>query len=45
MKPEENKILVRRFYEEAVFTGIVDKFDSFFSPEHTAIATDCKIKT
>jgi hypothetical protein len=32
---EDNKLLVRRYYEEVVNTGNVDLIDSIISPEYT----------
>lgn len=37
MSSEENKILVRRFYEEIVNTRKVDKIEDFISPEYVEI--------
>ena len=41
MNIEKNKLLVRRFYEEIVNTGNVDKIDDLISPEYTEV-TDGK---
>lgn len=37
MYKEENKLLVRRFIEEIVNTGNVDKIEEFISPEYVEI--------
>jgi predicted ester cyclase len=37
MGSEENKILVRRFYEEIVNTGNVDAIEDFIAPEYEEI--------
>ena len=37
MASEENKIFVRRFYEEIVNTRKVDKIEDFISPEYVEI--------
>ncbi len=37
MSLEDNKSIVRRFYEEVVNTGNVDSIESFISPEYTEI--------
>ena len=37
MSLEENKLLVRRFYEEVVNTGRVEKISHFLSPEYTEV--------
>ncbi len=34
---EENKILVRRFYEEIVNTGNVDRIENFIAPEYEEV--------
>jgi predicted ester cyclase len=37
MSPEQNKLLVRRFYEEIVNTGEVDCIENFVAPEYTEV--------
>ena len=37
MTSEDNKFLVRRYYEEIVNTGIIDKIENFISPEYTEV--------
>lgn len=37
MTSEENKLLVRRFYEEVVNTGNVDAIERFLAPEYTEV--------
>jgi predicted ester cyclase len=37
MPSDENKLLVRRFYEEVVNTGNIDLIENFISPEYTEI--------
>jgi predicted ester cyclase len=37
MKSEENKLLVRRFYEEIVNTGNVDLIEHFLSPDYCEV--------
>ena len=34
---EDNKLLVRRFYEEVVNTGNVDELAQFISPEYVEV--------
>lgn len=43
MKSEENKLLVRRFYEEVVNTGNVSLIESFLSPDYCEIHDGNKI--
>jgi predicted ester cyclase len=38
MNIEGNKLLVRRFYEEVVSTGNVDKIENSLSPEYTEVS-------
>jgi predicted ester cyclase len=38
MNIEENKLIVRRFYEEVVNTGYVDKIEDLISPEYTEVS-------
>jgi predicted ester cyclase len=37
VRPEENKLLVRRFYEEVVNTGHVDLIENYLSPEYCEV--------
>ncbi|MHC4429793.1 MAG: ester cyclase [Planctomycetota bacterium] len=37
MSTEQNKLLVRRYYEEVVSTGDVDRIEAFISPEYTEV--------
>lgn len=37
MSNEENKLLVRRYYEEVVNTGAVEKVPQFVSPEYSEV--------
>jgi len=37
MKAEDNRSLVRRFYEEVVNTGNVDLIDRFLSPDYCEV--------
>jgi predicted ester cyclase len=37
MSSDENKILVRRYYEEIVNSGKVDKIEDFISPEYVEV--------
>lgn len=37
MSAEENKLLVRRYYEEVVNTGDVDRLDEFISPDYEEV--------
>jgi len=37
MSSDENKILVRRFYEEIVNSGKVEKIEDFISPEYVEV--------
>lgn len=38
MNIEENKLIVRRFYEEVVNTGYIDKIEDLISPEYTEVS-------
>lgn len=40
MSPEQNKDLVRRYYEEVVNTGAVDDVPRFVSPEYAEVHDD-----
>lgn len=37
MSVEQNKLLVRRFYEEIVNTGNVDRIESFVAPDYAEV--------
>ncbi len=37
MPLEQNTLLVRRFYEEIINTGEVDRIESFVAPEYTEV--------
>ncbi len=37
MTTEDNKLLVRRYYEEVVNTGDVEKLDQFISPDYVEV--------
>jgi predicted ester cyclase len=37
MSLEQNKLLVRRFYEEIINTGEVDRIESFVAPEYAEV--------
>jgi hypothetical protein len=37
MSTEQNKLLVRRYYEEVVSTGDVDRIGEFVSPGYTEV--------
>jgi hypothetical protein len=42
MSAEENKLLVRRYYEEVVNTGDVDRLAEFISPAYVEVHNNIK---
>lgn len=44
MSTEANKKLVRRYYEEVVNTGAVDRVPAFVSPDYTEVHDDARYR-